>query len=93
MLLAEVSGPVSVSVSMGHGGREAFVVLWDTYQTMITTTIMVNMMEQMIMTKLSTSLSNVVNPVLGVLVSFAIRPKTVESPVDTTTPMLLPDMQ
>jgi hypothetical protein len=50
-------------------------------------------MEQMIITKLSTSLSKVVMPVLGVFVIFAIFPKTVESPVETTTPMPLPDIQ
>ena len=60
---------------------------------MITTTIMVNIIEQIINTKLRTSRSKVVKPVLGVFVIFAILPKTVASPVETTTPIPLPDMQ
>lgn len=59
----------------------------------MTKMIMENIIEQIIMTKLRTSLSNVVSPVLGSLVIFAIRPKTVLSPVDTTTPMPLPEIQ
>jgi hypothetical protein len=54
---------------------------------------MVNMMEQIIITKLRTSLSRVVMPVLGALVIFAIFPKTVESPVETITPIPLPETQ
>jgi hypothetical protein len=51
------------------------------------------MIEQMMITKLRISLSKVVMPVLGALVIFAILPKTVESPVETTTPMPLPETQ
>lgn len=66
---------------------------WWTYQTTMTRRIINNMMEQINTTKLRISLSSVVMPVLGALVIFAMRPKTVESPVDTTTPRPLPDMQ
>lgn len=62
-------------------------------QTIITSTIMVSMIEQMRITKLITSLSNGVRPALGALVIFAILPNTVESPVDTTIPIPLPDIQ
>jgi hypothetical protein len=60
---------------------------------MITSTIIVNIIEQIRITKLITSLSNVVKPVFGELVILAILPKTVASPVDTTTPIPLPEMQ
>lgn len=65
----------------------------ESYQSMMTKTIINNIKETMIMTKLSISFSRVVLPVLGWLVSFAIRPKTVLSPVATTTPIPVPDMQ
>jgi hypothetical protein len=74
------------SVPFFHAGLEP-------YQTIMIRMIMVNMMEQMTITKLRTSLSKVVMPVLGALVIFAIFPKTVESPVETTTPMPLPETQ
>lgn len=51
------------------------------------------MMEIITKTKLRTSFSKGVIPVEGSLVSFAIRPKTVLSPVLTTTPRPLPDIQ
>jgi hypothetical protein len=60
---------------------------------MMTTIIIVNIIEQMINTKFRTSLSNVVRPVFGAFVIFAILPNTVASPVDTTTPIPLPEMQ
>jgi len=53
----------------------------------------VNMIEHIKSTKLKISFSKGVRPVFGVLVSFAILPNTVSSPVDTTTPIPLPDMQ
>jgi hypothetical protein len=59
----------------------------------MTTIIMVVMMVKIRITKFKISLSRRVKPVFGVLVNFAIFPKTVESPVDTTTPIPLPDMQ
>ncbi len=64
-----------------------------TYHTTMTTTIMVSIMETMIITKLRTSLSRVVMPVFGVFVNLAIFPKTVASPVETTTPIPLPEIQ
>lgn len=63
------------------------------YQTTTTRIIMKAMMEQMITTKLKTSLSSVVIPFLGSLVSFAILPKIVLSLVATTTPVHVPAMQ
>lgn len=60
---------------------------------MITTIIIVNMIEQIMITKFRISLSNGVNPIFGALVIFAILPNTVASAVDTTTPIPLPDMQ
>jgi hypothetical protein len=60
---------------------------------MMTRTIMVSMMEQMMMTKLSTSRWSGVIPVLGSLVSLAMRPKTVRFPVATTTPVQVPETQ
>jgi hypothetical protein len=65
----------------------------DPYQTMITIMIIVNIMEQMMRTKFRISLSNRVIPVFGAFVIFAILPNTVVSPVETTTPIPLPDMQ
>jgi hypothetical protein len=62
-------------------------------QTMITMIIITSIIEQMIATKFKISLSRGVKPVLGVLVIFAILPKTVLSPVETTIPMPLPDIQ
>ncbi len=59
----------------------------------MTKTIIENIMEQIMITKLRTSFSSGVRPVLGALVNFAILPKTVESPVDTTTPIPLPEIQ
>lgn len=64
-----------------------------TYQTMTTTVIIVNMTRTIRSTKRRTSFSSVVNPVLGSLDNFAILPKTVESPVDTTMPVAFPDTQ
>ena len=64
-----------------------------THQTTITMIIITNIIEQMTSTKLRISLSKGVRPVLGALVIFAIFPKTVESPVETTIPMPLPEMQ
>jgi len=55
--------------------------------------IIVNMIEQITMTKLRISLSRGVMPVFGMFVNLAILPKTVASPVETTTPIALPDMQ
>ena len=60
------------------------------YQTIMTSTIIVSIMDTMTMTKFRTSRSNVVIPFFGSFVSFAMRPKTVLSPVSTTTPMPLP---
>lgn len=60
---------------------------------MMTTKIIVNMIEQMIITKFRTSRSSGVKPVFGAFVIFAILPNTVASPVDTTTPVPLPDIQ
>lgn len=54
---------------------------------------MMNMIEQMIMTKFSISRSRVVIPVLGWLVKVAILPKTVLFPVATTTPVQVPETQ
>lgn len=51
------------------------------------------MMEQMTNTKWRTSRSRVVNPFFGSFVSFAILPKTVLSPVATTRPVQVPEMQ
>ena len=67
--------------------------LAETNQTIMKRTIIVTMMEIMTKTKLRTSFSKGVIPVEGSLVSFAIRPKTVLSPVLTTTPRPLPAMQ
>jgi hypothetical protein len=64
-----------------------------THQTIITTRIMDNIMEQIKTTNRRTSFSKVVRPVFGSPVSFAILPKTVESPVETTMPVALPAMQ
>lgn len=50
-------------------------------------------MEQMIHTKLKISFSRVDKPTLGSFVSFAIFPKTVLFPVDTTIPAQLPETQ
>jgi hypothetical protein len=61
--------------------------------TMITIIIMTSIIEQMIMTKFRISLSRGVRPVLGAFVIFAILPNTVFSPVETTIPMPLPDIQ
>lgn len=44
---------------------------------MITTTIMDNMIVQMIRVKFKTSFSKVERPLLGLFVNFAILPKTV----------------
>jgi hypothetical protein len=88
MLFAQVGGPTNVSMTIASA-EDSMI----TYQTIMTTTIMVNIIEQMTITKLMTSLSKVVKPVFGVFVIFAILPKTVESPVDTTIPVPLPDMQ
>ncbi|KAL3704295.1 hypothetical protein TMatcc_009986 [Talaromyces marneffei ATCC 18224] len=44
-------------------------------------------------TKCKTSFSSKVNPGLGSLASFAMRPKTVLSPVETTIASALPDTQ
>lgn len=60
---------------------------------MRTIAIIVNMIEQMIITKLRISRSNVDMPVFGSLVIFAMRPKTVLSPVATTTPRPDPETQ
>ena len=54
---------------------------------------MVNIIEQMIMTKFMISFSRGVRLVLGSLVNFAILPNTVESPVETIIPRPLPEMQ
>jgi hypothetical protein len=64
-----------------------------TDQTIMTTTIIVTMMEQIMITKLRISRSRGVIPVFGAFVIFAILPKTVASPVDTTIPRPLPEMQ
>lgn len=63
------------------------------YQTIMTTMIIVSMIETMMTTKLKISRSKVVIPVLGSFVSLAMRPKTVLSPVATTTPIALPEIQ
>ena len=60
---------------------------------MRTMMIIVSIMEQIMMTKFRISLSRGVKPLLGAFVIFAILPKTVLSPVETTTPMPLPDIQ
>jgi hypothetical protein len=90
MLFAQEGGPTDVRGQIKESAGDGMMI---THQTMITTTIMVSMIEQMIMTKLRTSLSKVVKPVFGAFVIFAILPKTVESPVETTMPVPLPDMQ
>ena len=64
-----------------------------TNQTITTIAIETNMIEQITMTKLKTSFSRGVKPVFGALVIFAILPKTVISPVATTTPKAEPEMQ
>lgn len=63
------------------------------YQTIITISIMRNMIEQITITKLRTSFSKGVKPVFGALVILAILPKTVASPVDKTIPWPLPVTQ
>lgn len=63
------------------------------YHSTITIMIMRTMIEQIIQTKLNISFSRVDNPTLGSFVSFAILPKTVLFPVDTTTPVQLPETQ
>ena len=88
MLFAQVGGPTKVNMAIASAVDSMI-----TYQTMMTTMIMVNIIEQMIITKLMTSLSKVVKPVFGAFVIFAILPKTVESPVETTIPIPLPDIQ
>jgi hypothetical protein len=60
---------------------------------MMTMMTIVNMIELMMMAKFRTSLSKVVKLVLGSFVIFAMRPETVLSPVDRTTPIPLPEMQ
>lgn len=63
------------------------------YQSTITIMIMRTIIEQIIQTKLKISFSRVDSPTLGSFVSFAILPKTVLFPVDTTTPVQLPETQ
>ena len=64
-----------------------------TYQTTNTMVIMVIMMEVMMATKYRISRSRVVILLLGSLVSVAMRPKTVRSPVFTTRPTHDPVVQ
>jgi hypothetical protein len=64
-----------------------------THQTITITIIMESIMKHIRTTNRRTSLSKVVSPVFGSPVSFAILPKTVESPVETTMPIALPAMQ
>ena len=59
----------------------------------MTRIIMRPMIEQIIYTKFSTSLSKVDKPVLGSLVSLAILPKTVRFPVAMTMAMHVPETQ
>jgi hypothetical protein len=60
---------------------------------MITITIIVSIIEQIIITKLTTSLSRGVRLVFSILVIFAIFLNIVVLPVKTTNPILLPDIQ
>jgi hypothetical protein len=105
-IATETQSTMSVGTLMNPGcfGRKyvALIVLdqlkneqiWQcAYQTIITTIIIVNIIEQIIITKLRISLSKGVKPIFGALVILAIFPNTVESPVDTTTPIPLPDIQ
>lgn len=63
------------------------------YQSTITIMIMRTIMEHIIQTKLNISFSRVDRPTLGSFVSFAILPKTVLFPVDTTIPVQVPETQ
>ena len=56
-------------------------------------TIQVTMMAKISITKRRMSFSMVVIPFFGWPVSFAIWPKTVASPVETTIPRAVPDTQ
>jgi len=60
---------------------------------MITTMIIVTMRQTMMATKIKISFCRGVRPAFGALVSFAMRPKTVRSPVSTTKPQALPETQ
>jgi hypothetical protein len=53
----------------------------------------VSMRQTMMPTKMRISFCRGVKPALGALVSFAMRPKTVRSPVSTTRPQALPETQ
>jgi len=64
-----------------------------TYQSTITKITTHKMKSEMISTNLRISFCNGVIPVLGSLVSFAMRPNIVLSPIATTTPRQLPDIQ
>lgn len=64
-----------------------------TYQTAARITIQVTMMIKIKSTNRSTSFSIVVRPFFGSPASFEMRPKTVESPVDTTIAVAVPETQ
>jgi hypothetical protein len=55
--------------------------------------IMVSMIATISATNRKTSCSKVVKPVFGSLASLAMRPKTVKSPVETTTATAFPETQ
>jgi hypothetical protein len=63
------------------------------YQTIMTIMIMATIIEHITITKLRISFSKGVMPVFGSFVIWAILPKTVVSPVETTIPIPLPDTQ
>jgi hypothetical protein len=66
--------------------------LWRAYQRIMINTTTQKINNEIINTNLKISFCNGVIPFFGSFVSFAIRPKTVLSPVATHTPVQLPDM-
>lgn len=62
-------------------------------QTITTIRIIVTIRQTMMATKIKISFCRGVRPAFGALVSFAMRPNTVRSPVSTTRPQAWPETQ
>lgn len=69
------------------------IFLVDRSSRKIASTMTVSMIDAMMMMKCKISFSRVVMPALDSFIDFARRPRTVSSPVATTTPSPLPETQ
>lgn len=66
-----------MNIRNGTESRDTSKFVQETYQTMIATKIMTNMILMMMITKFRISRSSGVKPIFGALVIFAILPNTV----------------